>query len=68
MPEDNKKEMAVVSKEDFSKVVATAIANLMKEDRLDADNKMLVLLVGVTVGHAIEDVLFTTDEKEKENV
>ena len=68
MPEDNKKTMAVIAKEDFSGVAAKAIANLMHDSRLEPDSKIMVLMIGTMIAKEIEDVLFTTDEKEKENV
>lgn len=67
MPED-KKEMAVIAKEDFSAVSAKAIANLMHDSRLEPDSKIMVLIIGSMIAKEIETVLFTTDEKEKENV
>lgn len=68
MSEDNKKEMAVISSEDFSEVVAKAIHKLLSNDRLEPDSKIMVLMIGTMVGKEIADLLFTTDEKEKENV
>lgn len=68
MPEDNKKEMAVIAKEDFSTVAAKAIANLLGDNRLEPDSKVMVLMIGTMIAKEIETVLFTTDEKEKENV
>ena len=68
MPEDNKKTTAVIAKEDFSIVAVKAIANLLGDNRLEPDSKVMVLMIGTMIAKEIETVLFTTDEKEKENV
>lgn len=68
MPEDNKKEKAAIAKEVYTTIAAKAISNLMHDSRLEPDSKIMVLMIGTMIAREIEDLLFTTDEKEKENV
>lgn len=66
MLEDNKKETVVIAKGDFPNVFARAMVGLMADDKIDPETKMVVMMLGTIIGHAIEDELFKIEEQEKE--